>query len=45
MLTYDPEPVWNEPMHVPEKWIQSADENIDASESPSVTRFAAISFL
>ena len=28
--TYDPEPVWDEPPDVAEKWIQSVDDNVAA---------------
>jgi len=29
--THDTEPVWDKPVDVPEKWIQSLDENVAAS--------------
>lgn len=31
--TYDPEPVWDKPVDVPERWIQNVDDNILASQS------------
>ena len=31
--TYDPEPVWDKPVDVPEKWIQHVDHNVAASQS------------
>ena len=30
--TYDPEPVWNKPPDVAEKWIQFVDDNVLASK-------------
>ena len=30
--TYDPEPVWDKPPDVAEKWIQFVDDNVLASE-------------
>ena len=32
VLTNDPEPVWDKPVDVPEKWIQSVDSNVLASK-------------
>ena len=32
VLTNDPEPVWDKPVDVPEKWIQFVDENVSASK-------------
>ncbi|KAL8933235.1 MAG: hypothetical protein Q9216_006458 [Gyalolechia sp. 2 TL-2023] len=29
-ITYDPEPVWDEPCKVPEKWIETVDDNVAA---------------
>ena len=31
--TNDPEPVWDKPVDVPEKWIQTVDDNVFASKS------------
>ena len=31
VLTHDPEPVWDKPVEVPEKWIQFVDSNVVAS--------------
>jgi len=31
--TNDPEPVWDKPTDVPEKWIQTVDDNVYASKS------------
>lgn len=31
-ITVDPEPVWDQPTDVPEKWIENVDENVAASE-------------
>ena len=33
----DPEPVWTEPNAVPEKWIESVDENVLTSKLVSLT--------
>ena len=30
--THDPEPVWDQPVDVPEKWIESVDEAVVASK-------------
>jgi hypothetical protein len=30
--TPDPEPVWDEPNEVPERWIESVDESVLASK-------------
>jgi len=29
--THDTEPVWDKPVDVPKKWIQSLDDNVAAS--------------
>ena len=29
VLTLDPEPVWDKPVDVPEKWIQKVDPNVE----------------
>lgn len=31
-ITVDPEPVWDQPIDVPEKWIETVDENVAASK-------------
>lgn len=31
-ITVDPEPVWDKPNEVDEKWIQYVDENVAASK-------------
>lgn len=31
--TNDPEPVWDKPVDVPEKWIQTVDDNVYESKS------------
>ena len=33
VVTNDPEPVWDKPVDVPEKWIQSVDNNVLASKA------------
>ncbi len=32
-ITIDPEPVWDQPIDVPEKWIKSVNWNVRESES------------
>ncbi len=32
VVTNDPEPVWDKPVDVPEKWIQTVDDNVRVSE-------------
>ena len=29
VLTFDPEPVWDKPVDVPEKWIQKVDLSVE----------------
>ncbi len=31
VLTNDPEPVWDKPVDVSEKWIETVDENVRES--------------
>lgn len=31
-ITVDPEPVWDQPTDVSEKWIETIDETVAASE-------------
>ena len=33
VLTNDPEPVWDKPVDVPEKWIQFVDDNVLAGKA------------
>ena len=37
VITHDTEPVWDKPVDVPEKWIQSIDDNVLASEQTSAS--------
>ncbi|KAL8976837.1 MAG: hypothetical protein Q9205_007239, partial [Flavoplaca limonia] len=41
-ITVDPEPVWDQPIAVPEKWIETVDENV-AAKLPAGSKVKGIS--
>ncbi|KAL8879026.1 MAG: hypothetical protein Q9215_002065 [Flavoplaca cf. flavocitrina] len=41
-ITVDPEPVWDQPIDVPEKWIETVDENV-AAKLPAGSQVKGIS--
>ncbi|KAI4259556.1 MAG: hypothetical protein L6R42_004524 [Xanthoria sp. 1 TBL-2021] len=45
-ITVDPEPVWDQPNEVPEKWIETVDDNVAAklpggSQIKEISRYGA----
>ena len=39
-ITVDPEPIWDQPIAVPERWIETVDENVAASKSRCTGRIS-----
>ena len=40
--TTDPEPVWDKPVDVPEKWVQFVDDNVLASKRLSTVAISEV---
>ena len=40
VLTLDPEPVWNKPVDVPEKWIKRVDPSVEKGKTSQISSVA-----